>query len=344
VEDQSTDTSDLTDTAETPDDSAGADTKAAPARGVPVGKRGGRHRYFRPRPVAAVPEPTSETEQYEETPGATGVTETAAAEAPTVESSTTELAADTADSTTQQSPASVDDDVTETAEPALKPKRRRWFGRRSAAPAEEVPTEAAELQTAEATAPDTDTELSTDEEPEFKPAPKPAGRRITIAVVAASVLFVAAGAFGGAMLQPYLSDRAVAQTKLTIARTATDAITTLFTYTPEDVDQLPARSSKYLGGDLRDAYAKQVDALAATNKQNQIKRSAQVVGTAIESLNGSDATAIVYANITYNSAATKDIPKIFLVSYRLSMQRDGSDWVITNMPWITSKDLTRLTP
>ena len=137
------------------------------------------------------------------------------------------------------------------------------------------------------------------------------------------MLFVAAGAFAGAMVQPYLSDRAVAQTKLTIARTATDAITTLFTYTPEDVDQLPARSSKYLGGDLKDAYAKQVDALAATNKQNQIKRSAQVVGTAIESLNGSDATAIVYANITYNSAATKDIPKIFLVSYRLTMQRRG---------------------
>ena len=174
--------------------------------------------------------------------------------------------------------------------------------------------------------------------------PRPAGRRMAIAAAVAAALFVAAGAFGGAMLQPYLADRAAAHTKMNIARTAAAAITTLFTNTPDDMDQLSARSAKYLGGDLRDAYAKQVDALAATNKQNQIKRSAQVVGAAVESLKGSNATAMVYANVTYNSAATKDVPKIFLVSYRLTMQRKGSDWVITNMPWITSKDLTRVTP
>ncbi len=286
---------------------------------MPVGKRGGRHRYFRPRPAATAAEETST---------ATEITETAAAEA-----------ASTTESPTEESTVTVED--ADEATEAPKAKRRRWFGRRSAAPTEEAPPEAeADTEGAEAA----DAAESVDEKPEFKPAPKPAGKRITVAVVAASVLFVAAGAFAGAMLQPYLSDRSVAQTKLTIARTATDAITTLFTYTPEDVDQLPARSSKYLGGDLRDAYAKQVDALAATNKQNQIKRNAQVVGTAIESLNGSDATAMVYANITYNSAATKDIPKIFLVSYRLTMQREGKDWVITNMPWITSKDLTRVGP
>ncbi|MBV8965400.1 MAG: Mce protein [Mycobacteriaceae bacterium] len=181
------------------------------------------------------------------------------------------------------------------------------------------------------------------------PAPRRAGRKqvgrpMAIAVAVAAVLFVAAAAFGGAMLQPYLADRAVANTKMDIARTATAAITTLFTYTPEDMDQLPARTAKYLGGDLKDSYAKQVDALAATNKQNQIHRSAQVVGAAVESLNGPTATAMVYANVTYTSAATKDVPKIFLVSYRLTMQRKGSDWVITNMPWITSKDLTRVTP
>jgi Mce-associated membrane protein len=320
VEDQSTDTSDLTDTGDaTGDDATDVAADPAPARGVPVGKRGGRHRYFRPRPSPATPEATAETAtQLDETSAATEITETVAAEAPGV------------------------DQITEVAEtePAPKPKRRRWFGRR---PTE--PTEPAELvEPAETAALDIDAAESGGEEPESKPAPKQAGKRMAVAVAVAAVLFVAAGAFGGAMLQPYLSDRAIAETKLTIARTATDAITTLFTYSPDDMDQLAARSSKYLGGDLKDAYAKQVDALAATNKQNQISRSAEVVGTAVESLNGTDATAIVYANITYNSAATKDLPKIFLVSYRLTMQRDGSDWVITNMPWITSKDLTRLTP
>ena len=46
------------------------------------------------------------------------------------------------------------------------------------------------------------------------------------------VLFVAAGAFAGATVQPYLVDRATVDTKLDIARTAANAITTLWTYTP----------------------------------------------------------------------------------------------------------------
>ena len=331
MEDQSTDTGDLTDTADARNDAADVAAKPAPARGVPVGKRSGRHRYFRPRAVGATPEATSDASedadtavaQREETSAASEITETAAAEPATA--------------------------VTAGGEVTPKPQRRRWFGRRLAASAIEAPTEAAEhaepaTEAAEHAEPATEAVEFPGDEVELKRVRKPAGKRMAIAVAVAAALFVAAGAFGGAMLQPYLTDRAVAETKLTIARTATDAITTLFTYTPDDMDQLPARSSKYLGGDLRDAYTKQVDALAATNKQSQISRSAQVVGAAVESLNGPEATAVVYTNITYTSAATKDVPKIFLVSYRLTMHREGPDWVITSMPWITSKDLTRITP
>ena len=317
MEDQSTDRSDLTDTADARNDAADVAAKPAPARGVPVGKRSGRHRYFRPRPVAATSDASEDADtavaQREETSAASEITETAAAEPATA--------------------------VTAGGEVTPKPQRRRWFGRRLAASAIEAPTEAAEHAE-----PATEAVEFPGDEVELKRVRKPAGKRMAIAVAVAAALFVAAGAFGGAMLQPYLTDRAVAETKLTIARTATDAITTLFTYTPDDMDQLPARSSKYLGGDLRDAYTKQVDALAATNKQSQISRSAQVVGAAVESLNGPEATAVVYTNITYTSAATKDVPKIFLVSYRLTMHREGPDWVITSMPWITSKDLTRITP
>ncbi|MGB8504325.1 hypothetical protein, partial [Mycobacterium sp.] len=60
MEDQSTDTGDLTDTADARNDAADVAAKPAPARGVPVGKRSGRHRYFRPRPVAATSEATSD--------------------------------------------------------------------------------------------------------------------------------------------------------------------------------------------------------------------------------------------------------------------------------------------
>jgi Mce-associated membrane protein len=315
-----TDIGDTTkDTAASRADETAATEKRASTRGaVPVGKRGGRHRYFRPRPVAAAPASADTT--VEAAPDA----ETLEAEIPTV-------------TETVEAEAPVTEDSTEvTPEDAPKLKRRGWFRRHSAA-ASDV--------TADGTAEEPDGTAEAADWPEAETRDrKPAGRRMAIAVAVGAALFVAAGAFGGAMLQPYLADRAVANTKLDIARTATDAITTLFTYTPEDMDQLPARSSKYLGGDLRDQYTKQVDALAATNKQNQIHRSAQVVGTAVEALNGPNATAVVYANVTYTSAASRDVPKIFLVSYRLTMQRKGSDWVITNMPWITSKDLTRVTP
>jgi Mce-associated membrane protein len=308
VEDQPTDTSDLTDTGDPAQ-------QAAPARSaVPVGKRGGRHRTFRPHPVVT-PDETIEAESPATEP----------ADAATVESTV----------------------ETTDAEPAPKVKRRRWF-RRGPAPAATDATDAATdpEEPPEEPPEESDAAEYPPEEPEpAKPkGPRQVGRRMAVAVAVAAALFVAAAAFGGAMLQPYLSDRAVADTKLDIARTATAAITTLFTYTPDDMDQLSARSAKYLGGELKDSYAKQVDALVATNKQNQIHRNAQVVGAAVESLNGPNATAMVYANVTYTSAATKDVPKIFLVSYRLTMQRKGSHWLITNMPWITSKDLTRITP
>ncbi|MDT5369308.1 MAG: Mce-associated rane protein [Mycobacterium sp.] len=336
MEDQPTDSSDLTDTGgASKDTAASAVDKPAPTRGgVPVGKRSGRHRTFRPRPVAA-----GETVEAVE------------ADSPGVEEADSPAVAESVEADSPGVEETVETEIP--AELSPKAKRRRWFRGRSdkaadaAAGAEVVEEPPAPSEIAESAddAEEFPAEAPDDEEPDAEPVgPKPVGRRMVIAVAVAAALFVAAGAFGGAMLQPYLADRTVANTKLNIARTAASAITTLFTYTPDDMDQLSARSAKYLGGDLRDSYAKQVDALAATNKQNQIKRSAQVVGAAVESLNGPNATALVYANITYNSAATKDVPKIFLVSYRLTMQRKGSDWVVTNMPWITSKDLTRITP
>ncbi len=97
-------------------------------------------------------------------------------------------------------------------------------------------------------------------------------------------MFVAAGAFAGATVQPYLADRAAVATKLDIARTAADAITTLWTYTPEDMDKLPDRSAKYLSGDFEDQYRKYVDAIVPTNRQAKVTNNTQVVGTAVESL------------------------------------------------------------
>ena len=80
---------------------------------------------------------------------------------------------------------------------------------------------------------------------------RPAGKRLIIAAAAAGVVFVGAAAFAGATLQPYLSDRALVHTKLDIARTAANAITTLWTYTPDNMDSLAGPVRRLPGRRLR---------------------------------------------------------------------------------------------
>jgi Mce-associated membrane protein len=193
----------------------------------------------------------------------------------------------------------------------------------------------------EAEATDTDT---TSEEPEAEASPTARKRfsltKTTVGVGISAVLFVAAGAFAGASVQPYLVDRAAVDTKLNIARTAAEAITTLWTYTPEDMDKLPDRSAKYLSGDFEDQYRKYVDAIVPTNKQAKVTNSTEVVGAAVESLNGPDATAIVYTNTTSKSPLSKDIPSTKYLSYRVQLTREGSHWLVTKMTTVTSLDLT----
>ena len=163
-------------------------------------------------------------------------------------------------------------------------------------------------------------------------------RKTVAAAVIAS--FVAAGAFAGAAAQPYLMDRATVATKLTIARTATDAINTLWSYTPENMDKLPDRSARYLAGDFEEQYRKYVDAIAATNKQAKVTSNTKVVGTAVESLRGSDATAIVYTNTTSTTPQSNNIPSMKYLSYRLELRRYGRSWRVTKMTTVTSLDLT----
>jgi Mce-associated membrane protein len=169
---------------------------------------------------------------------------------------------------------------------------------------------------------------------------RPAGKRIAVAVAIAAVLFVGSAAFAGATMQPYLSDRAVVATKLNVARTAANAITTLWTYTPENMDTLADRAATYLSGDFAAQYRKFVDAIVAPNKQAKISNSTEVTGAAVESLEGPNAVAIVYTNTTSTSPLTKNVPSLKYLSYRLIMKRDNRRWLVTRMTTITSLDLT----
>jgi Mce-associated membrane protein len=171
-------------------------------------------------------------------------------------------------------------------------------------------------------------------------ARRPASRWHVIAAATAAALFVGSAAFAGATLQPYLTDRATVATKLRVARTAANAITTLWTYNPDNMDKLADRAAQYLSGDFEAQYRKYIDAIVAPTKQAKVTNTTQVTGAAVESLDGPNATAIVYTNTTSTSPLTKDIPSLKYLSYRLVVKRDHTRWLVTRMTTITSLDLT----
>jgi Mce-associated membrane protein len=160
------------------------------------------------------------------------------------------------------------------------------------------------------------------------------------AIAAAVVLFVGTAAFAGAAIEPHLADRATAATKLNFARTAAAAITTLWTYTPDKIDSLPDRAGRYLSGDFYAQYRKFLEAAIAPNKQAQVTDKTDVVRVGVESLNGTDAVAIVFTNTTATSPLTNNIPSLKYVAYRLAMKQQGSQWLVTNMATIGFMDLT----
>ena len=288
--------------------------------------------------------------------------------------SSEDAATDVAHEAVEIAEESLDPDV----EPAPAPRRRWWQFRRQHKTTEPVLDESADT-TAESTEPEETKPpsrtpvgkagrvakpvapaepASEDEqveqaagtevaEPEEAPEPdvilvphRPAGRRLKIMAVAAAALFVGAAAFAAATLQPYLADRAMVDTKLDVARTAANAITTLWSYTPDNMDSLPDRSAGYLGGDFANEYRKYIDAIVAPNKQAQVTNTTQVMGAAVETLTPSEATAIVYTNSVATSPVTKNIPSLRYLSYRLTLERRDAKWLITRMSTVTSLDLT----
>ena len=254
-------------------------------------------------------------------------------------------------------------------EPPVKQGRRRNFFRRNkseAAPAEVEPAEPSKPPTDQIVAEESDGETvesadgagesaeaeaaeaepeAVEAEPEAVDEPvlvphRPAGKRLKLAAAAAAALFVASGAFLAATAQPVIANRALVETKLNVARTAANAITTLWSYTPENMDSLGDRSAKYLTGDFAFQYRKFIDSIVATNKQAQVTNTTSVLGSAVESVSPTEASAVVYTNSVATSPVSKNIPSLRYLSYRLEMKRDRTDWRITRMTTITTLDLT----
>ena len=151
---------------------------------------------------------------------------------------------------------------------------------------------------------------------------------------------LAAAAFAAATVQPVLAERAAVDTKLDVARTAASAISTLWTYTPDNMEALPDRAEVFLGGDFANEYRRYIDAIVAPNKQAQVTNTTEVVGAAVESPSADEATALVYTNSVATSPVTKNMPSLRYLSYRLTMERDHAKWLITRDDTVTSFDLT----
>jgi Mce-associated membrane protein len=305
VEDQPTDSDHLT-------------TDAGP---VPQGKAN-RTRHRLPRQKLRAP---SEDVPVDDAADAEVATEEPVAEA--AEEASTETVAESV--------------VEETADGPTEPSpRRRFPWRRSKAP-----------RVAEPVAADTETEAGltesgedTDEAPD-EPAPilvphRTAGRGLKIAAGVAAALFVGAAGFAGATVQPYLADRAEVHTKFEVAETAANAISTLWTYTPDDMDSLPTRAGRYLAGDFAVEYKRYIDAIVEPNKQAQVSNNTQVLGTAVETLTPTEANVIVYTNSVATSPVTKGIPSLRYLSYRLTLEPRDRKWLITKMQAVSSLDLT----
>lgn len=250
--------------------------------------------------------------------------------------------------------AAPDPEATEATEAAKVDAEADESGSAATSPATEATAESADGEEAEQADGDAEKDAEEDSEkdsdaPETAEAGgarkrikkrRLAGKRLRIAIAVAALFFIGSAAFAGATVQPYLADRALVATKLRVARTAEHAITTLWTYTPENMDGLADRAATYLSGDFAAQYRKFVDAIVAPNKQAQVTNTTQVTGVGIESLDDPNAVVIIYTNTTSTSPLTKNIPSLKYLSYRLFMKHDGGRWLVTRMTTITSLDLT----
>jgi Mce-associated membrane protein len=246
--------------------------------------------------------------------------------------------AEAAEVETGETVAEVTGEATAGEPAAAQPSSRRRFPWRRATQSDDT-----EAETGGSTTESETTEDAGEEAEDLPPVLVPhrtAGRGLRIAAIVAAALFVGAAGFAGSTLQPYLSDRADVHIKFEVAETAANAISTLWTYTPDDMDALPDRAGRYLAGDFAVEYRRYIDAIVEPNKQAQVTNNTQVLGTAVETLTPTEANVLVYTNSVATSPVTKGIPSLRYLSYRLTLELRDRKWLITKMVAVSSVDLT----
>ena len=174
-----------------------------------------------------------------------------------------------------------------------------------------------------------------------EPAPKPPRQwRFAVVATLASLVVIGAIAASALILVSHESHRREAIRDVAVLGYVRSFMTEYTSLDPFHANDYADRILAQGTGDFGDQYRKYSDAIAPVNKQAKVSNSTQVVATAVESLTGADATALVYTNTSNSTPQSKDMPSLSYLSYRLDMQRHGSRWLITKMTTITSLDLT----
>ena len=219
------------------------------------------------------------------------------------------------------------DDTPTTADAATAPRTPVGKAGRSAKQDSEPETTSDDEPVAEPSDSDTGGETtesteSAGEEPILVPH-RPAGKRLKIAAAAAAVLFVAGGAFLGAMAQPVIANRASVRDEAGHRphRPECDHHAVVVHPGEHGLACRPLGPLSHRRFRVRSTASSSTRSSPPTSRLRS-RTPPSVLGTAVESVTPSEATAIVYTNSVATSPVSKNIPSLRYLSYRLEMKRD----------------------
>ncbi|MGB3771488.1 MAG: h domain protein [Rhodococcus sp. (in: high G+C Gram-positive bacteria)] len=132
-------------------------------------------------------------------------------------------------------------------------------------------------------------------------------RRTLVTMIAAVVVMLVAIGSVGALVVRHQRLDAQESARADVVRVASDQAVAMLSYRHETVDEQLAAAAGGLTGDFRDQYQKLVaEAVAPSAKEKSIDTAVTVVGASVESLDGRDATVLLFLNQVTTSAETPD--------------------------------------
>ncbi|OXR43136.1 hypothetical protein B7C42_04558 [Nocardia cerradoensis] len=153
------------------------------------------------------------------------------------------------------------------------------------------------------------------------------GRRRLLLAAAPPILALAVLVSLQTLIQ-HPADSDLADSRDTVAKTASDSTVLVLSYKPETVDQDLATAKTRLTGDFLDTYGKLADTVVGpAAKEKQVTMRATPVGAAVESVSKDQATVIVYINQT-TTVAGNPAPSQSQNALRVGLTKVSGRWLI----------------